>query len=177
MRLGSGMVSRRSLLDRAARIGILAWLGTVVEGLWRGPTAHAAADERTLRICLDTLIPDDASGPGALQLGIDERVAAAAAADSAYGTVLDNFCQWLDEQARAQGGPSFADLALEQREAVIQAAESADPNSLPHRAFQRIRYDTYTHYYADARSWPGIGYRGPPQPNGFPDYSQPPQEP
>src|SRR5262245_26746191 len=127
MRLGRGMVSRRSLLGRAARIGILAWLGGVVEGFWGGPTARAAADERTLRICLDTLIPDDASGPGALQLGIPERVAAAAATDSAYGATIDQFCQWLDEQARAQGGRSFADLALEQREAVIQAAELADP--------------------------------------------------
>src|SRR5262249_43403422 len=146
MWLGRGMVSRRNLLDRAARIGILAWLGAVVEGLWRGPTANAA-DERTLRICLDTLIPGDASGPGALQLGIAERVAARAAADSAYGTVLGRFCQWLDEQARAGGGRAFADLPLEERETIIQAAESADPNSLPRRAFQRIRYDAYTHYY------------------------------
>jgi hypothetical protein len=50
------------------------------------------------------------------------------------------------------------------------------PDSLARRAFRRTRHEAFVHYYADARSWPAIGYGGPPQPDGFPDYAQPPRD-
>ncbi len=160
------MLSRRRLINAAT------WLGAFV-GL-AGRRARAAIDERTFAAYVDTLIPDDGSVPGALRLGIDVQLTAAA--DPGYAALIDDFCGWLDERAQATGAQTFAQLDMSQREDVVRAAEAAAPGSLPHRAFVRTRHDAFALYYADARSWPAIGYSGPPQPEGFPDYAGPPQE-
>jgi hypothetical protein len=160
------MQSRRRLLDAATRFGLVAWLAGLAGGVWRGRGARAAVDERTFRAYLDTLIPGE---DGALALGIPERLTAAGGDTD----ILAPFCRWLDARAKEAGGGSFADLSTGEREAIVQAAESAAPESIANRAFRRTRHDAFAHYYADARSWPGIGYRGPPQPDGFPDYAQP----
>lgn len=165
------MQSRRRLLDAATRFGLVAWLAGLAGGLWRGRGARAADEERTFRAYLDTLIPGDAEAPGALALGLPEQLRAGAAADA-----IAPFCAWLDARAREAGGVSFADLRVGQREAIVEMAELAVPDSLARRAFRRTRHEALARYYADARSWPGIGYRGPPQPDGFPDYAQPPRD-
>jgi hypothetical protein len=162
------MQSRRRLLDAATRFGVLVWFA----GLWPRRDARAADDERTFRAYLDTLIPEDGDAPGALALGIPERMRAAGTA----AELIAPFCSWLDARARKAGGGSFADLAAGDREVIVQAAESAVPDSPARHAFRRTRHEAFALYYADARSWPGIGYRGPPQPDGFPDYAQPPQD-
>ncbi|MGE0120646.1 MAG: gluconate 2-dehydrogenase subunit 3 family protein [Dongiaceae bacterium] len=166
------MQSRRRLLEAAARFGGLAWLAGLAGIVWRGRRAEAAADERTFDAYLDTLIPDEASAPGALRLGIRAQVAAGIGDTG----LIEQFCRWLDDRARAAGGRSFAGLAADAREAIVAAAEAAAPDTLPARAFRRTRHEAFAHYYADARSWPAVGYRGPPQPEGFPDYAQPPQD-
>jgi hypothetical protein len=166
------MQSRRRLLDAAARLGLVAWLAGLAGALWRGRGAGAADDEPTFRAYIDTLIPGDAESPGALALGIAERLRASGSA----ADLIAPFCAWLDARAREAGGGSFADLPAGAREAIVQAAELAVPDSLARRAFRRTRHEAFAHYYADARSWPGIGYRGPPQPEGFPDYAQPPRD-
>lgn len=166
------MQSRRRLLEAAARLGLGAWLAGLAGGIWRRRGARAAADERTFRAYLDTLIPGDAGAPGAIGLGIPERLTAAGGDTG----MIAPFCRWLDARAEATGGGSFADLPIGERETIVQAAESAAPESLAYRAFRRTRHDALAHYYADARSWPGIGYHGPPQPGGFPDYAQPPRD-
>ena len=168
------MLSRRRLFEGAARIAGLAWLAAI-GAMWRRPRARAA-DERTLAAYLDTLIPADQEDPGAIALGVPARLSAAAASNAEYAGLLEQFGRWLDERARATGSHAFGDLEIGEREAIVRAAESADPTSLPYRAFQRTRQDAFAHYYADARSWPGIGYHGPPQPDGFRDYNLPPQD-
>jgi len=169
------MLSRRRLLDTAARTGLRGWLATWLVGLWHPPATAAAAWERTLPACLDALIPADGDNPGALQLGVPQRLAAAAAQDRGYADMLDQFSRWLDAQAKAAGAASFTDLADAERETVLRAAEAAEAGSVPRIAFARLRRDAFTSFYADPRSWPAMGYAGPPQPNGFPDYAEPPR--
>jgi len=166
------MQSRRKLLDAAARFGLVAWVAGLAGTFRRGRGARAADHERTFRAYLDTLIPEDAGAPGAVALGIPERLMAAGTA----ADVIAPFCAWLDARARDAGGGSFADLTAGEREAIVQAAESAVPDSPARHAFRRTRHEAFAHYYADARSWAAIGYRGPPQPDGFPDYAQPPRD-
>ncbi len=60
--------------------------------------------------------------------------------------------------------------------ACVQTRNSA-ADSPARRAFARTREDAFAAFYGDPRAWPGIGYRGPPQPEGFPDYDRPPQGP
>ncbi len=170
------MLSRRTLFDGAARVVGLTWLAATMGAIWRGRNA-CAADQRTLDAYLDTLIPADAEGPGALQLGVPERLSAIAAADGDYSGLIEQLVRWLDERAQALGEVGFADLDGEARETIVRAAESAAAGSPARRAFARTRQDAFAAFYGDPRAWPGIGYRGPPQPEGFPDYDRPPQEP
>jgi len=171
------MLTRRRLVEAAGRIGMVAWSVGALATVWRGRAAQAAADARTFPAYLDTLIPADAEGPGALQLGVPERLSAVTATDAGYASLVEQFARWLDERARALGGVGFADLDREARETIVRAAEQAAAESPARRAFARTREDAFAAFYGDPRAWPGIGYRGPPQPEGFPDYSQPPQGP
>jgi hypothetical protein len=171
------MLTRRRLVEAAGRIGIVAWAVGALATIWRGRAAEAAIDARTFPAYLDTLIPADAEGPGALQLGVPGRLNAIAAADCGYADLVEQFVRWLDERARALAGVGFADLDSEARETIVRAAEAAAADSPARRAFARTREDAFAAFYGDPRAWPGIGYRGPPQPEGFPDYDRPPQGP
>jgi Gluconate 2-dehydrogenase subunit 3 len=171
------MLARRRLLEAAGRLGIVAWAAGALATVWRGRGARAAVDARTFPAYLDTLIPPDAEGPGALQLGVPERLSTIAAADGGYADLIEQFTRWLDERARVLGGVGFADLDDAARATVVRAAESAAAGSPARRAFALTRDDAFAAFYGDPRAWPGIGYRGPPQPEGFPDYDRPPQEP
>jgi hypothetical protein len=167
------MLTRRRLLAAAGRIIVaMGALATV----WRGRAA-AAPDARTFPAYLDTLIPADAEGPGALQVGVPERLIALAAADKGYAALIEQFAQWLDERARTLGGVGFADLDGAARETIVRAAADSAAGSPARRAFARTRNDAFAAFYGDPRAWPAIGYRGPPQPDGFPDYDRPPQGP
>jgi len=167
------ILTRRGLLGMA-RSGLIAAMAGLL-GLVRHAKMARAVDERWLPAYLDTLIPGDTEGPGALQLGVPERLSAIAAADGAYASLVEQFGRWLDERARAAGGVGFADLDRDARETIVRAAESAAADSPARRAFARTREDAFAAFYGDPRAWPGIGYRGPPQPEGFPDYDRPPQ--
>jgi hypothetical protein len=170
------MLARRRLLEAAGRLGIVAWAAGALTTVWRGRGARAAVDARTFPAYLDTLIPPDAEGPGALQLGVPERLSTIAAADGGYADLIEQFTRWLDERAQALGGVGFADLDDSARATVVRAAESATASSPARRAFARTRDDAFAAFYGDPRAWPAVGYRGPPQPEGFPDYDHPPQE-
>jgi hypothetical protein len=165
------MLARRRLLE-AARLGLFGLLAAVVGG-FRGRPARAEVDGRSFTAYLDALIPDDEGTPGAVQLGIDRQLIDAA--DAEHAGEIEQFCRWLEERARAMGGRSFAELSENARNAILGQAESAAPDALPGRVFRRTRLEALTHYYADARSWPAIGYGGPPQPAGFPDYARAPE--
>ena len=132
-----------------------------------------AGREHTLRTLLDTLIPADAS-PAASALGIDRTLLELAVRNEDYSRLLDEGAAWLDRSARALGAQSFAAGTEEQRIAIVRQAERARPQTLPRRLFERVRYDALRLYYAQPATWPSVGYAGPPQPVGFPDFERPP---
>ena len=137
--------------------------------------SSVASGERTLAAYLDTLIPDDELGPGAVRLGVDKVFLAIAAKDQQARAYLEAGLPWLDEQARKTGGAAFTDLSDTEREAVVAAATEAELESLPRRFFEATRSGAFLHYYAHPQAWAAIGYDGPPQPQGFTDYASPPK--
>jgi hypothetical protein len=56
---------------------------------------------------------------------------------------------------------------------VTQAAAAA-LGSPPRAFFNRTRDDAMEAFYSDPRNWPAVGFRGPPQPEGYPDFAEPP---
>lgn len=167
--------SRRILLGAAARTGVVAWFATVLQGALRGRMVRAAALPATLTAYLDTLIPAEGEAPSASAVGVDSQFAIAASRDSRFAALLESGTRWLDQRARESGGGTFASLAEERRAAIVGMADAADRSTLERQFFDLTRREAFRIYYADARTWPSIGYDGPPQPRGFPAYAQPPR--
>jgi len=123
---------------------------------------------------LDALIPED-STPSATQLGVDQAILDLARQRFEVARLIALGCAWLDGQARERGTAEFAALDPAGREAVVALAERSPARSLPRAFFELTQEQAFTHYYAQAASWQGLGFAGPPQPLGFLDFAAPPK--
>lgn len=137
----------------------------------------AASEERvpqpTLIALLDTLIPSDTT-PGAGAVGLLNQFMALAARDTAFRRLIVDGCRWLDLRARAEFEAPFAELGVVPRESIVEQAATAPARSMPREFFQVAWDEAIFHYYADPRSWPGLGFDRPPQPLGYPDHADAP---
>ena len=135
----------------------------------------APLDDSTLRAYVDVLIPADET-PSATALGVDKQLLLVARGQRNYQRLLEFGLHWLNEQARGNYGRSFPELDERNRELVVGQAAAAGHRTLPRMFFERTRADAFFHYYGRPESWRGIAhYRGPPQPRGLLDYTQPPR--
>jgi hypothetical protein len=96
----------------------------------------------------------------------------AARNDPDYQVVLGFGRKWLDAQARARGAADFAALDPGGREAVAAQAAAAGKEAPEYYFFQATQHEALGFYYTQPGSWPGLGYRGPPQPLGYMDYTR-----
>jgi hypothetical protein len=166
-------ISRRRFLGLSLLTGLLDACGKIFHTSPLSVSVTPAYSE-TLAAYLDTLIPADGT-PGAVQLGVAEKIIAEAARDSSYRQRIDQGCGWLDQQAVKYGASHFAALSEAQREEVVDLAAGGQAGLMPLIFFDRTRDDAFFYYYAHPQSWPGLGYAGPPQPRGFMNYAEPPR--
>jgi hypothetical protein len=160
---------------RFVRLSLEAGLVTPAIVSLDGPISAAhAVDADTLRAYVDTLIPADQS-PSATQLSVAEKMLARTKEDLRYRTLLEYGCSWLDREAGNVAGARFADVTEPDRERIVARAAGAPPGSPIRVFFDTTRDHAFIHYYATPESWRTIGYSGPPQPVGFPDYARPPR--
>lgn len=162
------------------RLLLVTGLGAAAAGLVRSAWAAVLGGGKTdpLRAFgpfLDTLIPADAASGSATDLGVDKRLAALSASRSRYERLLVLGCGWLDSEARKAGARDFSALAPAEREAVVARAEAAPEDTPAWQFFQTVQFQAKIFYYGDPRSWPALGFDGPPQPVGFPDHDRPPE--
>ena len=161
-------LTRREVLVGASGAGL--GFGLVGAAGARPP----AGDPRTLAAYLDTLLPADEQGPGALELGVLEAIEKATAQDAGYRRLLDLGCAWLDQQAAFFGEKEFGVLADSARGRLVLFASEQAPGSLPRLFFETTQTHAFRLFWAQPEAWAGIGYAGPPQPVGFLDYAQAP---
>jgi len=162
--------TRRNFLGLAG-VTLLAALGA----WWsRKPAPHLSPDANLLA-WVDTLVPAESNFPGALALGVAERITAAIARDPQYAKLGREALHWIDTRAREHGNASFADLPEARRQNIVAAAAASPGGSIPRTFFQATLDDALFHTYADPRAWVGLGYAGPPQPVGFPDHAAKPK--
>jgi hypothetical protein len=164
-------LNRRDFIRLLFGSGLLAASAYLFKGVFL-PSQLSQKEARTIEAVLDTLIPEY-NGPGALALGVGDKVKMKAASDYKYRRLLKMGCTWLDKAAERLG-PGFASLKEDGRDAVLTIAYESTPNSLQRIFFDRMRADAFYYYYSEPASWKQIGYNGPPQPAGFPDYDKPP---
>lgn len=125
---------------------------------------------------LDTLIPKEGDFISASDAGVVAAFLDKADLDVKYGDLLKRGCSWLEMVSQKQHGKSFVSLNELQRIDIITLAERSWINkpsirNLPGYFFNKTRQDGYSFYYQHPLSWHALNYQGPPQPNGFPDYS------
>jgi hypothetical protein len=137
-------------------------------------TTVASSPRGALAPYLDTLIPADSTA-SATQLGADQAILALAQREARIARLVDRGCAWLDQQAGERGAADFVALPQPERDAVVALAEASPAGSLPRAFFAFTEQAVFAHYYAQPESWRGLGFAGPPQPLGFPDFAEPPQ--
>ncbi len=123
---------------------------------------------------LDTLIPEDIS-PSASQLNVGPDLIRRARRETGFERLLILGCAWLDEQAQSRGQQKFENLDEAARIAIVETAEQSADRSLPRVFFNAVQQYAFGIYYAHPETWVSLGYGGPPQPVGFPDYAEPPE--
>ncbi len=167
-------ISRRLFLKFSLGGGLIASSGYIFKTVLF-PSQVTPDETRTLSAYLDTLIPPDVT-PGAVQLKVPEMIISKSTSDRKYRRLIRKGCRWLDAQAGYFNGDSFASLDEHNRQEIIKIASEGERDSLQGIFFERTRLDAFFYYYGTAKSWKGLGYKGPPQPYGFPDYTSPPGE-
>lgn len=165
------MISRRSFLRLTVGAGLLASSGFILKGVFL-PAELDAGERQTLEAFLDTLIPSDET-PGALQLGVAEKILAKASGDSQYRRLIRKGCAWLDRRAGSKPGAGYSSLNEKRQEEIVGESAGSPAGSVPRIFFDIVRSDAFYYYYAHPASWTGLGYQGPPQPYGYPGYTEP----
>jgi len=152
--------------------GLLSLVGA--PALWRNlasfwrPRVNAHITE-TVRVVTDLMFPGDGL-PGATELAIHNRIIAM----TNLQALLTDGVVWLDGKAVRQGAPNF--LALDEvgkLAAIEEAFVSSDNNA---RSFvQPLRFYAGLGYYSEPLIKASFPYTGPPQPEGFADFQNPPE--
>jgi hypothetical protein len=145
------------------------------------------------------IVPAD-EGPGAVEAGaagyIDRMVFESEKKQKEYAEGLE----WIEETSQKQYGKNFLDLTVKEQIDLLIAIDEAETkinrrvSKLIDRInrkidelwsdvfgvgnsngfFKIIRTDVFYGYYSNPISWKVVGFYGPPQPAGYPDYSKPP---
>lgn len=123
-----------------------------------------------LAAVLDTLVPEDELGPGALAAGVLEFVERALEGTlPELRSTYDEGLTALDGLARAADGRSFADLDVTERVALLARVESGAYGTGPQSFFELVRLHTVQGMFADpvhggnrgGVGWRLIGFPGP----------------
>jgi len=153
----------------------LALLGLFSLGgpLWRFlKPGHAAASEehvtRSLAALADVMFPGEGL-PKATELAIHRRVLEMPELEPAIATGT----AWLDKHAARQGAENFLGLDEAQKLAALDAAFASQDAAIQ-PAILALRFHLGTAYYAAPAIKSAFAYSGPPQPQGFLDFQEPP---
>lgn len=124
---------------------------------------------------VDLLVPADAGSPGAVELGVIDTILVKLAHNRELAEVIASGCLLLDVDAQGRAGRPWLDLGTDAQQASLQRMADGTTAEFPNRFFRRLREATLDAYYSNPASWPQLSFRGPPQPAGYEDYTEPPK--
>ncbi|MGZ0706975.1 gluconate 2-dehydrogenase subunit 3 family protein [Coraliomargarita sp. W4R53] len=161
------MTTRRRFILLSALVSLWGFVGRA----W-GQVSPKRSMEVGLCAWLETLIPSDATSPGAGALHLETDLIRLAQETPQGYRLLYLGMRWADKEAQLQGSANFSALPAERaNEIVAQAA--AQPTGTGVRAFFEYSFrETKKIYYTKPESWVGLGIERPPQPMGYVDYTE-----
>ncbi|MCB1955198.1 MAG: gluconate 2-dehydrogenase subunit 3 family protein [Rhodocyclaceae bacterium] len=162
--------SRRGFL----RDGLLALLIGGGGGLlwWRSRRAGPADAQGSLRGLVEALLPP-ASGADRVEAAT-ARVLASVGGQPSEAALLDHGLGWFERRASERFGQPLARLDRPGRDALLAEA-AAEPDSVAHACFARLRHATLGVALSDPAVLDSIAYAGPPLPAGHGDYADAPR--
>lgn len=157
--------------DLIALFGILPFNDAT--GLWRrlvslrggGSVEHAT---ETVAAIADLMFPGDGL-PGAAAVGVHNSVLEMRDLDAS----IRRGVAWLDEWATSQNAADFLALNEVSRIAAIDAAFASRSNGIQQFVLA-MRIHLGNAYYSQPSVKAAFAYTSPPQPDGFPDFQEPP---
>jgi hypothetical protein len=164
--------------DRSMRRrDIIAFFGSLpfcnVLGFWRRAEAlpgSPASDHlaQTAAAIADVMFPGDGL-PAASTLGVQNSVIEMKDFQAAITTGV----AWLDRWAASQNAPDFLALDEARRLAAIDAAFASQSDGIQQFVLA-MRFYLGRAYYSQPSVKAAFAYTGPPQPEGFADFQEPP---
>src|SRR5262249_41043711 len=124
---------------------------------------------QTVKELIDLMFPGDGL-PGAAELQIHDRVIAM----SDLHEMMVDGVGWLDSWAKTNGASDFLALGESTKSAAIDAAFASKPEQARQFALT-LRYYGGLNYYTEPKIKAAFPYTGPPQPEGFSDFQDPPR--
>ena len=161
-------MKRRHVL---ALLGFFSFGGAAVA--WRFVASLRRPDTRehitrSVAAVAEIMFPGDGLA-GAAALGIHHQVLAMPDLQA----LIAKGVAWLDERAASQGMSNFLALDEGGRLAALDAAFASHDDGIQPFVLA-LRYHLGTAYYATPAIKSAFAYTGPPQPDGFADFQQPP---
>jgi Gluconate 2-dehydrogenase subunit 3 len=155
-----------------AIFGLVPLSGTTT--LWRNLVSFSqpAFNEHTAQTVMavtDLMFPGNGL-PGASELGVHNRIVAM----SDLHDMMRDGVDWLDQLAKGQGATDFLTLDESTRLAAVEAASSSE-NEEARQFVLSLRYYGALNYYSEPAIKAAFPYTGPPQPEGFADFQDPPK--
>jgi hypothetical protein len=160
--------TRRSVLRTLAGVMLIGAGGWILR-IVLIPRRLKPAEVETVSVFLDTLIPDG-EFPGARRTGILEPLLRQCASTRQTARALMRGVQWLEQQARINGGTEFRALPFKDRERIVARCAAAAEGTLPRVFYRTVRDRAMRLHYAHPLAWQRAGLPHAPQPYGYPDH-------
>jgi len=135
-----------------------------------------------LREIVNLVIPANAKGGGAVSLGVEKIVWNKAINNRRNKKeLLKGLSAFNSESGLRYGGKTFSAITKSEKIKFLQEVSSGNFKSKyisaksAQKIFSKIRNLTVDHYYSQRSAYRSIGFGGPSQYRGYPDYDQRPK--
>lgn len=167
-----GVVSRRDLLRYAIGGGLLAGGGwTIVRVMF--PPRLGESRLGALEALLDVVLPEG-DLPGHRTTGIMPALVTQLEAKRSTRRALGEGLRHLERRAKSAGADGFAELDPAARNRLFAACGDRPDGSVLRFFYRTVRDEAIRLHYAQPAVWRRVGLPNPPQPDGYPSYSEPP---
>ncbi len=159
-------MTRRQLLRWSIGAVLIGSGGWILKDVFL-PRRLDSEEIATLDSLLATILPDTSTA-------LRERLLGSLEKQRQKRRALVEGVALLERGAANHGAADFRNLNRALRESVVAELAAAPDGSMPRFFYRVVRDRAFELYYSRSTSWPPLRFPHPPQPDGYPDYQEPP---